>query len=427
MDDHPTLDELENLFVNNADLARIETYINRFNPIRVMKMQSMEIRHSAILSWLLTPAETHGLGDAFLKAFLSEALRGQSGKARPNALEVSQADLRDATARCEWKHIDILIVSSANNWAFIVENKFYSTQREGQLAGYVKSVRSSFQNRNDDFRIRGIFLTLWDEEPHDANYSPISYETVCELLIRSMQQHAHLLSTEVQSFLTHYVNILKEETGMSEHAKEMERLARQLYREHRKVLDFVVQHGTSTDFAFAARDLFGEEPEAFCKVTIGKQKFAFCWLGNSQVSFLPWAWYEAFGEDDHAWSGCEDWWSGFPVIVWFEIAETGEGTEGQLKLYAEVGPISDHAFRKDLIESIQQVAEKQNLSRIKFQSGAANEGKRFSKFFRENSQHVNDVNDSEEIAKVMKELLRSFRAEFEAVESVLPQFIEYAT
>lgn len=426
MEEHPTLDELENLFVNNADLERIATYINRFNPIRVMKMQSMEIRHSAILSWLLTPSETHGFGDAFLKAFLSEALRGQSGKVRPSALEVSQADLRDATARCEWKHIDILIFSSANNWAFIVENKFNSSQREGQLAGYVKSVKSSFQNRNEDFCIRGIFLTLWDEEPQDANYSPISYETVCELLCRAMQQHAHLLTSEVRSFLTHYVNILEEELGMSAGGKEMERLARRLYREHRKALDFVVQNGTSTDFAFAARDLFGEEPDAFEKVTISEQHFAFCGMGNDHVSFLPWSWYETFDGHKHDWPGCEGWWSGFPVIVWLKIAETGEGTEGQLKLYAEVGPISDHVFRKHLIESIQQVAEKQNLPRIKFQSGAANEGKRYSKFFKDNSQHVNDLNDSEEVAKVMKDLLKSFRAEFEAIEGILPQFVELA-
>ena len=39
-----------------------------------MKMERMEIRHSTILSWLLSPNETHGLSDKFLKAFLGAAL-----------------------------------------------------------------------------------------------------------------------------------------------------------------------------------------------------------------------------------------------------------------------------------------------------------------------------------------------------------------
>ena len=67
----PTLDDLEKLFVNNSDLDAIRSHLSRFNPIKTMGMERMEIRHSAILGWLLSPQETHGLGDTFLKAFLS--------------------------------------------------------------------------------------------------------------------------------------------------------------------------------------------------------------------------------------------------------------------------------------------------------------------------------------------------------------------
>lgn len=75
----PTTEELEALFVNNPLLARIESHLGRFNPIRVMRMERMEIRHSAILAWLLDPAESHGLEDKFLKAFLGEAFADRAG------------------------------------------------------------------------------------------------------------------------------------------------------------------------------------------------------------------------------------------------------------------------------------------------------------------------------------------------------------
>lgn len=112
----PTSDEFEKLLVNNDGVARIEAYLNRFNPIRVMRMERMEIRHSAILAWLLDPRESHGLNDKFLKAFIGEALRGRSSKGRPTALDVARADLRDTAIRREWQNIDIFIHSESNGW-----------------------------------------------------------------------------------------------------------------------------------------------------------------------------------------------------------------------------------------------------------------------------------------------------------------------
>ena len=107
-------DELESLFVNNPGLDRLRAYLGRFNPIKTMGMEHMEIRHSAILSWLLNPQETHGLGDSFLKAFVSEALCGIDGQEKPSALDVYQADMMDAEIRREWRHIDLLVLSPRN-------------------------------------------------------------------------------------------------------------------------------------------------------------------------------------------------------------------------------------------------------------------------------------------------------------------------
>ncbi|MDK1492465.1 PD-(D/E)XK nuclease family protein [Sinorhizobium sp. 7-81] len=141
----PTPKELEDLFVNNRDLQRVAAYLNRFNPIRTMRMDGMEIRHSSILAWLLDPRETHGLSDRFLRGFLCEAMRGQSALGSPTALEIAQADLRDAEVRREWQQIDIFVLLPRLNWAFVIENKFHSSQHEGQLAKYAERVKSIFE------------------------------------------------------------------------------------------------------------------------------------------------------------------------------------------------------------------------------------------------------------------------------------------
>ena len=158
----PTETDLEKLFVNNPDLDRLEAYLNRFNPIRIMRMEGMEIRHSNIIGWLLDPLENHGLGDRFLKSFLAEAMKNGNKEARPSSLDIIQADLRDVEVYREWQSIDLLLLSRLNNWVFIIENKFHSTQHGKQLPKYVDKVRNAFEHDERRLNIKGIFLTLQD-------------------------------------------------------------------------------------------------------------------------------------------------------------------------------------------------------------------------------------------------------------------------
>lgn len=418
----PTLDDLESLFVNNVDLDAIRSHLSRFNPIKTMGMERMEIRHSAILGWLLSPQETHGLGDTFLKAFLSQALRGHDSSLCPSALEVSQADMMDAEVRREWRHIDLLVLSPRNGWVFIIENKFGSGQHGNQLKRYMDVVGSALMDGDTYRHLRGVFLTLWEEDAADERYAPIEYATICELLEQTALSGQVPLAPEVETFLRHYFGVILEATGMSSEQEEMEKLARQLYRDHRRVLDFVVEHGKSTDFIVACEAVFGEEPDYPNVIEVGKQRFVFSDADSNTVSFLPKSWFDAFGEDEFFWHGCENWWAGFPIIMWVQLTGAGDCGEGQLRLYAEVGPLSDHGFRRDLIEAIKEVAGKEALSRIGFQRGAADEGKKYSKFFKKNLFAVDDVHDHDQIANAIKKALKSFQPEIEAVAAVLPDF-----
>lgn len=421
----PSHDDFERLFINNSKLDRISAYLNRFNPIRVMRMEQMEIRHSAILAWLLDPRESHGLGDAFLKAFLSGALRGQAQPGFPTALDIARQDLSGMQVQCERGHMDILLHHPALGFAVIIENKFRSKQRNGQLARYMDNVHSVLGVNKDELAVCGIFLTLNEEPPDHGGYVAFSYSNVGELLSAIMLRDARLLTAEVRIFLTHYLDVIEEELGMSTERNEIEKLARDLYREHQKLLDFIMEHGPTSDFIRAIDALAGEDPHLQNAVRIDGQLIHFAWTGFNMASFLPSSWYEALGEGDLEWAGCERWWSGFPVICWFQLFENREGAGGQLRLYGEVGPIADHRFRKSLIEAIQDAAEEEESDKIRFQGGATDEGRRFSKFFKQNTVSIKDVQDADEIAVAAKKLLKSFKPEFKLIGDILPNFRKY--
>ena len=51
-------------------LDELLPWTGKFNIFDVLKISRTEIRHSNVLSWLLSANENHGLGDAFIKGIL---------------------------------------------------------------------------------------------------------------------------------------------------------------------------------------------------------------------------------------------------------------------------------------------------------------------------------------------------------------------
>lgn len=426
----PAILDFESLFINNPELDQISSYLKRFNPIKTMGMQHMEIRHSAILGWLLDPQESHGMGDQFLKAFLAAALREGTGEHNTlRALEISQADMMDAEVRREWRSIDLLVISRTNSWIFIIENKFHSKQHGNQLKEYYQKVEDAFGSDQkaqvQRLYTHGIFLILGYEEPQDPRYATIQYKDVLILLRRSIDDQVRPLSPEVKIFIQHYVEIIEEATDMDDAKNDMIILARQLYRDHKKVLDFVVEHGTGNDFSFACDTVFGADLDVYDEVTIAGQQFVYNHTASAVISFLPKSWYDAFGADEYYWHGCDNWWAGFPVICWMQLIQGDEKNGTQLRLYAEIGPLVEYDFRKGLIEEITTTAASKGLKSVSFQRTATNEGKKYSKFLNNNTINIEDVNDSEEIAAAMETLLKRFQPTFKALTEAMRKFIDF--
>ena len=67
---------LNKLVVDIDCMLPLYDYYDPLNIFNILELQRNEIRHSNMLSWLISPNETHGLGDKFLKKLLIYATNG---------------------------------------------------------------------------------------------------------------------------------------------------------------------------------------------------------------------------------------------------------------------------------------------------------------------------------------------------------------
>lgn len=62
--------------------------LNIFNPFKVLKINTFEIRHSNVIAWLLSPNGNHGLEDKVLKKVLSGIiLKSENVNIKKSAME----------------------------------------------------------------------------------------------------------------------------------------------------------------------------------------------------------------------------------------------------------------------------------------------------------------------------------------------------
>lgn len=107
--------QLDAFLVDNRELELLDARLARFNLFNVLKIQKAEIRHSNVLAWLLTPGETHGLGDKFLRRFLSQLLMEKEVDVTLTPTQVELMNLNDVEVDREWRNIDLLVRAARIN------------------------------------------------------------------------------------------------------------------------------------------------------------------------------------------------------------------------------------------------------------------------------------------------------------------------
>lgn len=229
------MDKLEKLlsqvrvYVNEDKQRRAEAFRRGecYNVFNVLGVDNMELSHSAFLAALLDPDGSHGMQDAFLKAFIDTIAHGGTKPELDTAhakvyTEYNIGNITETTGG----RIDILITDrsdtgngKAGGHAIIIENKIWAADQPNQLVRY--------HNFGDDVYSKKyvlLYLTRNGDEPsdqsrgtlnaQDGGYLCISYRSD---IIDWLRQCARLSfdKPRVRETILQYINLLQQLTNQN--------------------------------------------------------------------------------------------------------------------------------------------------------------------------------------------------------------------
>jgi hypothetical protein len=313
-------DNLHKFIANNYDLENLEAKLNEFNPLKILKVDNYEIRHSNIISWLLNPRENHNLGDAFIKKFLAEIIINNDNlETSFTVFKTQEISFHDFEIKREWKDIDIFLVSHTNKLAIIIENKIHAAESKGQLQKYYNAVSSQFNN----YEIIPVFLSLNGTIPSDERYGTISYSQVLHMLKFITSIKRENLSPKVFDFINYYSRTLEILTMKDE---EIKKLCKKIYKEHKQALDLIYEYVEETEFEESAQEF------------IRSLDATEIWIDGRSAWFIPKKLEEKIEK-----VGEESWCNGYPIAFWYTAQEE------KLGIILEVGPFRDSSLRRDFL------------------------------------------------------------------------------
>lgn len=185
---------LEAFVADNSDLERLESLVTQFNIFEAIGAIRQELRHSDFLSYLLTPYQNHGLGEAFARKLLQKVVSLAKNIELPiTPIDLDTWNLDDLEVSREWQSIDILLRSGTNHLSIIIENKIDTTEHSDQLERYWQAVRTHFPSD----KVLAIYLTPDGEKPSHEEFIALDYEqvaTTIEALVASRLPRSGLTS-----------------------------------------------------------------------------------------------------------------------------------------------------------------------------------------------------------------------------------------
>lgn len=224
------MDKLEKLlsqvrvYVNEDKQRRAEAFRRGecYNVFNVLGVDNMELSHSAFLAALLDPDGSHGMQDAFLKAFIDTIAHGGTKPELDTAhakvyTEYNIGNITETTGG----RIDILITDHSetgsgkdSGHAIIIENKIWAADQPNQLVRY----------HNFAPEAALLYLTLNGDEPsdqsrgtlnaQDGGYRCISYRSD---IIGWLHKCAQLAFDKplVRETINQYINLLQQLTNQN--------------------------------------------------------------------------------------------------------------------------------------------------------------------------------------------------------------------
>ncbi|HEV3470301.1 MAG TPA: PD-(D/E)XK nuclease family protein [Pyrinomonadaceae bacterium] len=390
--DASTKRRLAEFLVGNKELDELSARLNQFNILRVLRIERAEIRHSNVLGWLLSPRESHGLSDTFIRRFISTLLldNGQADFGLSPAT-VELMDLVDAEVRREWRNIDLIVYSKSNQLVILIENKIRSKESEGQLRRYKAIARQSFPGAKI---LIPVLLTLEGGEPsesgRESGYIPWSHAALYRVATEVVGQQQHRIAQDAQIFLRHYLETLRKETMQD---KELEDLCKAIYKRHKEAIDLIVRYGAATAFGEAAENFIREHDEV--------EQLA---KSSTSLWFIPKAWARVMPKS------IKNWPSPYPVALWFYMDQRVQ----KMSFALEIGPLSGTEQRRLLVETFGGLG-------FKATAKALRETAKYTRIY-SRIRDVSETDDSREIKQVMDDFWQQSTSRVSEATKVVMNF-----
>lgn len=190
------LDDVYKLILKHGGLKQREP----FNVFELCGVWSSEMRHSAILAYLLNPQSSHKFGAVFLKKFYEQI-----------GLNHFIADGSYVETELSFDNGRMDIVISSGDVAVVIENKIYAGDQENQLKRYKEEWLEAQSGKKQAL----LYLTLDGHEASNAehvDYQRISYRND----ILAWLETCIKIATKkplVKSALEQYKELIKKLTG----------------------------------------------------------------------------------------------------------------------------------------------------------------------------------------------------------------------
>ena len=203
----------------DTSFQQLSQKMQTLNIFEVLGITNAEIRHSNFLAWLLDPNGNHGMGDKFLREFVSKL--GQR--------EVVPENVTVCIVRREWQHIDLLVLCQKEKYLLCVENKVFSGEHDDQLRRYRDILLTEYPGYTMSF----AFLSPDGVAPASADdqqyWQPVSYADILDA-IESAKGGSALLP-EVNMLLDHYTAAVRRHIVGDDNIKK---LCQDFYDRHKE-------------------------------------------------------------------------------------------------------------------------------------------------------------------------------------------------
>lgn len=157
-------------FVNDESYPIVARYNQNRQIFDVLDLNETGL--SAVIAWLLNPAEGHGLNDFFIKSMLRGAITSEGYTNPVSILELESMNLHGLSVHKEYgldgyeRRIDILATDIDNKLVVVIEYKYGSGETNNQLAAYSERVEKKIES---DPGYRVIRILMDGQEKTDRN------------------------------------------------------------------------------------------------------------------------------------------------------------------------------------------------------------------------------------------------------------------